>query len=63
MNRFISVRKTNYSIESGGKIYYVEVWPVPDDFSNEEEILLAEICANGAMSVEEGHQCVRLLRK
>lgn len=62
MNRFISVRKMNYSIESGGNIYYVEVWPVPDDFSQEEEILLAEICSNGVMTVSEGHDCVRRLR-
>lgn len=52
----------NYSIESGGNVYYVEVWPVPEDFSTEEETLLVEICANGVMSVAEGHDCVRRLR-
>lgn len=63
MGRYVSVRKTNYSISSGGLVYYVEVWPVPDDFSEAEEILLAEICANGTLSVSDGHECVRLLRK
>jgi hypothetical protein len=63
MGRYISVRKTNYNIDAGGTVYYVEVWPVPDDFSENEEILLAEICANGSLSVGEGHECVRLLRK
>ena len=63
MGRYISVRKTNYNIDAGGLVYYVEVWPVPDDFSEQEETLLAEICANGALTVGDGTECVRLLRK
>ena len=61
INRYIAVRKVNGLI-TGGEAEYVEIWPVPEDFSTEEELLLTEICANGSLSPQDARVCVRLLR-
>jgi hypothetical protein len=62
MSRFITVTKTN-TLKTGGKVIYMEFWVVPEDFSEEEEILLNEICSNDVLSPEEAFNCVRNLRK
>ena len=46
----------------GGNSYERIVWRVPLDFDENEERLLAEICANGAMTEDDATRCVRLLR-
>jgi hypothetical protein len=62
MSRFITVTKTNGLI-TGGKVTYMELWVVPEDFSEAEEILLNELCSNNVLSPEEAFNCVRNLRK
>lgn len=47
----------------GGFVYTREVWRVPADFSEHEERLFAEICAEGVLSESDAAECVRLLRK
>jgi hypothetical protein len=61
MSRFITVTKTNGLI-TGGKVTYMELLVVPEDFSEAEEILLNELCSNNVLSPEEAFNCVRKLR-
>lgn len=61
-NRYVTVTDVNEG-PNGGYVYGRTVWRVPADFSDNEERLLAEICANGALSEHDAIECVRLLRK
>jgi len=47
----------------GGFVYTRDVWRVPADFSEQEERLFAEMCAEGVISESDAIECVRLLRK
>lgn len=62
MSRTIQVVKHSYTID-GKKAMYVEVWEVPEDFTEDEVRLLAEICTNGVLNPSEAKDCVRNLRK
>jgi hypothetical protein len=62
MSRFITVKKTN-GLVTGGKVTYVEMWLVPEDFSEQEITLLTEICDNNVLDPQQAFDCVRKLRK
>lgn len=46
-----------------GEPMNVRMWDVPEDFSQEEMRLLAEMCTNGVLSKLEAQACVRQLRE
>lgn len=62
MSRFITITKTNGLI-TGGIVNYIEMWLVPEDFSEQEITLLTEICDNNVLDPQQAFDCVRKLRK
>lgn len=60
-SRYISVEKTNGLI-TGGTATYIEIWNVPDDFSESEVELLRSICEEGKLHASDAYDRVRSLR-
>jgi hypothetical protein len=61
-SRYITVTAVEKGPQ-GGFVYTRDVWRVPADFSEQEERLFAEMCAEGVISESDAIECVRLLRK
>jgi hypothetical protein len=65
-NRMITVWKTSKLVTqypaSAREHTYLEIWPVPEDFTDDEMALYEELCVNGQLNVTEAQTCVRKLR-